>query len=353
MSNLQGEEARVSVSEAARRADDRHVAAVMAAGGFGPTPDRPAAASAVAGGGQMSSDRAASPAPSLSPSPLAIPPRGETARRAISPLTLTHVTPGMACAIRPRFEWTRPGELLVDEAYQRQISDRSLELIRKIVANWDWRRFKPPVVASTDAGLVVIDGQHTAIAAATHPEIDEIPVMIVVADDQAAQAKAFVGQNRDRLGITQMQIHFAAVAAGDEDALTIDQVCARAGVKILRCPPGNGAYRPGDTVAVHAIGALVNRRGAQKARIVLQALAEARCAPINAGQIKAVEMLLHDGEYRDHVEAGDVTSALMALGVGAAEQEAKVFAAAHNVPQWRALGIIIFRRARRGRRRTD
>lgn len=287
----------------------------------------------------------------LAPRPIV--PAAPMPRRAVKPLVLTHIEPGMACSVRPRFEWVSPLELLVDEAYQRQISERSLELIRKIVANWDWRRFKPPVVASTDAGLVVVDGQHTAIAAATHPEIVEIPVMVVIAEDQAAQARAFVGHNRDRLGITQMQMHFAAVAAGDEDALTIEQVCGRAGVKILRASPGNGAFRPGDTVAVNAIGALINRRGPQKARIVLQALAEARCAPVNAGQIKAVEMLLHEAEYRDQVAPTDITSALLALGVGAAEQEAKVFSAAHNVPQWRALGIIIFKRARRGRRRTD
>jgi hypothetical protein len=63
-------------------------------------------------------------------------------------------------------------------------------------------------------------------------------------------------------------------------------------------------------------------------------------------------MLLHDPEYRDQVPAADVTSALLALGVAAADQEAKVFAATHKVPIWRALGIIIFRKARHGRRRA-
>jgi hypothetical protein len=42
------------------------------------------------------------------------------------------------------------------------------------VANWDWRRFKPPVVARTATGLEVIDGQHTAIAAASHPDVLQI-----------------------------------------------------------------------------------------------------------------------------------------------------------------------------------
>lgn len=274
-------------------------------------------------------------------------------KRKVTPLNLVHVQPGLAETSVPTFREVEPGDLLVDESYQRQISERSLELIRRIVAQWDWRRFKPPVVAETEDGLVVLDGQHTAIAAATHPLVTRIPVMVVEAADRTAQAKAFVGHNKDRLGITQMQMHHAALAAGDEDALTIDQVCQRAGVKILRTSPGGGVFKPGETVAVLAIGALINRRGAQKARIVLQVLADARCAPVSAGQIKAVELLLHGQDYKGEVEPGDITSAILALGVTEAEREARVFAAAHKTPLWQALAVVLFRKARRGRRRAD
>lgn len=273
--------------------------------------------------------------------------------REIKPLSISGLTPGMAESRRPVFEWVLPSELKVDESYQRHLSERSVTLIRKIVTQWDWRRFKPPVVARIGDDLVVVDGQHTAIAAASHPEVSEIPVMIVPADDRAAQAQAFVGHNRDRLNITPMQMHFAALAAGDEDAMTVDQVCQRAGVRILRTTPAGGIFKPGQSVAVQAIGALINRRGAQKARIVLQTIAEANAAPVAAGQIKAVELLLHDPEYKGQVEPSDVTSALLSLGVEIAEQEAKVFALTHRVPAWRALAIVIFRKARRGRRRAD
>ena len=58
-------------------------------------------------------------------------------------------------------------------------------------------------------------------------------------------------------------------------------------------------------------------------------------------------------EYQGQVEPADLTSALLAIGVGAADQEAKVFSVAHNVPIWRAFGVILFRKARRGRRRAD
>lgn len=283
--------------------------------------------------------------------PHALEPKPPEGKRPVRSIGLVGVEPGMADCAAPMFEDVDPAELLVDGAYQRGLSDRSLLLIRKIVRNWDWRRFKPPVVARTDQGLEVIDGQHTAIAAATHPDILTIPVMVVDAAEQKSRASAFVGHNRDRLGLTPMQMHHAAVAAGDEDAQTIDQVAARAGATILRSTPANGVWKPRETVAVRAIGALIGRRGAQKARICLQVLADAECSPITAGQLKAVEMLLHDPEYAAEIEPADLTTAIIALGDQAA-QDAAVFAAAHRLPLWKALGVTWFKKARHGRRRA-
>ena len=272
-------------------------------------------------------------------------------KRKIAAMKVPGVEPAPTVSDTPTFEWIDPALLLVDETYQRNLSERSIKLIRKIVGNWDWSRFKPPVCVRNGDDIEVIDGQHTAIAAATHPAIDKIPVMIVGAHDQAARASAFVGHNRDRIALTATQMHAAAVAAGDEDAVTVAQVCGRAGVVMLKNPPGNGAFKPGETLAVASIRSLISRRGAMRAREVLQVLTEARCAPISAAGIKAVEMLLHDQEYAGQVQAADLSSTILELGP-AADQEAKVFAAAHSVPLWKALGIVLYRRSRRGRRRA-
>lgn len=271
--------------------------------------------------------------------------------RQIKAMQTPGVEPGMAATATPEFRWVEPSELLVDEAYQRTLSERSVTLIRKIVGEWDWARFKPPVVAQTDAGLEVIDGQHTAIAAVSHPDITTIPVMVIRAAEVADRAKAFVGHNRDRITLTPVQIHFANVSAGDEDAVTIQQVCERAGIRLLRYPPGGGAFQPGDTLAVSSIRGLINRRGAMGARRVLEILGQAKCAPVSAGGIKAVEVLLFDPEFKGQVDGPYITSVLLLMGP-AVEQEAKVFAAAHNVPIWRGLAVVLFKGARRGRRRT-
>lgn len=269
----------------------------------------------------------------------------------IVPMRFADLAPGVPATKNPTFEWVAPETLLVDETYQRDLSRQSVNLIRKIVEGWDWARFKPPVVAQTPDGLEVIDGQHTAIAAATHPLIPTIPVMIVTAADMEARARAFVGHNKDRLTLGAVQIHYADVAAGDDDATTIQQVCERAGVVLLRYPPGNGEWKPGETLALAAIRSLVNRRHAMGARAVLQVLGDARCAPVRADEIKAVDVLLHDPEYKDQISGPDITSALIAKGPALA-QEARVFAIGHNTKTWKALATILFREGRRGRRRA-
>ncbi len=142
----------------------------------------------------------------------------------------------------PIFDRIAPGDLLVDESYHRGLSARSTKLIRSIVEGWDWLRFKPPVVAITERGFEVIDCQHTAIAAACHPGISTIPILAVDGSDHARRARAFVSHAVDRLQATPAQVWHAAVAAGDEDAMTVRNVLDRAGVMLLPYPPTDGVY---------------------------------------------------------------------------------------------------------------
>ena len=269
--------------------------------------------------------------------------------RRIEPINLPDAAPAdLSGAVEPEVLRVSARDLHVDDAYQRNLSARSIILIRRIVSGWDWTKFKPPVVTDVEGKLHVIDGQHTAIAAATHGGLDKIPVMLVVTRDSAARADAFVGHNRDRLNVTPQQVFHAQVVAGDEDAQTIAQVCVRAGVSVLRIPPPQGRFKIGETQAIETIRALVNRRGAMKARIVLQALVAAKAAPIGAAWIKAADQLLYATEY-----AGTFTPETLTLAVRSLENtipaEAVTFAAAKRIPLWRALVVEISRRKRHAR----
>jgi len=268
------------------------------------------------------------------------------ALRQIAAIDLGKIRPATILSDRPVFDWVDPRELLVDESYQRNISTRSCELIEKIISAWDWCRFKPPVVAATPDGFEVIDGQHTAIAAASHPDISMIPVMIVVARDQAGRASAFIGHNHDRVSITRLQMHRAAVTAGQADAHTLQRVCKRANIVLLPAQPPRGKYSAGETIAVGAIQKLIERRGPNGASRVLEILSAAGLAPVNAASVRAVELLLYDEEFAGKMDADEIRQALAVHAEGRAN-EAKLFAATHQVPYWKALGIVVFKRKSR------
>jgi hypothetical protein len=263
--------------------------------------------------------------------------------RPIAPIEINGFVPGGTPRALPIFEWVDPATLLVDEGYQRDSSERSLRLVRKIVSGWDWAKFKSPVAVMTDAGLELIDGQHTAIAAATHPDVETIPVMIVDVDKRAERAAAFIGHNKDRVAVTAAQLHVAAIAAGDREALGIAEACTEAGIRTLRAPSKDP--KPGETMAINAIGALVRGRGKNGAVRVLKIALAAGIAPLTQIEIKAIDLLAFNEEYRDITDAALISS-IAAMGK-MAYSEAAVFRAAHpSTPLWKALAIIWFKNRR-------
>lgn len=254
----------------------------------------------------------------------------------------------------PIFERMDPRVLLVDGNYQRDLSPKSLALIERIAKGWDWRRFKPPVVAFAEGGMQIIDGQHTAIAAASRPDIDMIPVMVVDAPELTDRAKAFIGHNKDRVAVTPMQIHHAAVAAGDAEALAIEGACDEAGVTLVRSPYGSYKYKIGESIAITAIAGLIKVHGVAKTVAFLKVLVAAGLAPIRADHIKAVELLFTDPDYADNLEplpvgGQDLATAIQIAG-DQATKDAKVFASAQDVPLWKAMAVVWFKKTRKRRR---
>ena len=272
--------------------------------------------------------------------------------RPIYAISLMGLSPNTPNNGQPIFESVNPASLYVDGAYQREVGERGVRQIRRMIESWDWSKYQPPVCTYAEDGtgrtiLKVLDGQHTAIAAASHARIVTIPVMIVEAGDLEAQAKAFIGQNTDRLQVTKLQLHQAAMIAGDEDALTIQQVCDRAGVRMLLA--NNGKYESGDTVAISAVSAVVRKYTAMNARKILEVLAKAELAPISTPQIRAVEYLMTAPDYADSFEPEDLTAAIVSLGQKA-DAEAKLLAISHKIPVWKALAVTWFKGTKKRRK---
>lgn len=254
---------------------------------------------------------------------------------------------------KPGIEWLKPTELLVDETYQRNLSDKSRALIRKIAEHFDWRRYKPPIVAWTERGYEIVDGQHTALGAAMRSDIETIPVQIILALDIEERASAFVGHNTDRLVVTPMQLHRAKVVGKDPDAEMIDRVCELAGVHLVESYHGEYKWKGGDTIAVGAIDAAIKRRGPDQVVALLKVLVAAELPPIKADQIKAVEFLFSDPRYAERIEplpAGgvDLAAAIKKAGVGVI-QDAKLMARTEKIPAWKALALIWFNKTNKRR----
>ena len=265
--------------------------------------------------------------------------------RNVAPIALDGVTPrDLSGEVGPDFDIVDPHELLVDDSYQRNPSARTIALVRRIVASWSWAKFKPPVVVRVDGRLHVLDGQHTAMAAASHPGISAIPVLVVAASEVSDRAAAFVSHAVDRVQAKPLQVHRAAVVAGDPAALAVEAVCREAGATLLSYAPAPGDFRARETVALATIKGLLARRGAQRARGVLAALAEADLAPIAGDHILAADALLCDEAYAGDFDAARVTAAFRNM-TPAVLAEARELAAAKMLPAWRALTATLCRRA--------
>ncbi|MGI4886080.1 MAG: DUF6551 family protein [Janthinobacterium lividum] len=213
-------------------------------------------------------------------------------------MPISGVTPAPLNGLPPEIRWVDPKLLHVEPEYQRNISEGSVALIRKIVKTWDWSRFKPPVCGQEGGKLFVVDGQHTAIAAASHGGIDKIPVVVIANLSLQQRAQAFIGHNRDRLNVTVMQMHFAALASGDEIAVALQQAADKAKVNILRYPPQGGFFKPRDLVCIGTASKLVKARGVNGCARALSLLAEAKRAPITAHELRATANLLWGSDKR-------------------------------------------------------
>lgn len=213
----------------------------------------------------------------------------------LKPVTMRGVVIGAVAGMKPTMEWAAPSDLYVEEDYQRALSERSITLIRRVAANWKWAHVKPAICANVGGKLMVIDGQHTAIAAATRGDVPLIPVMIVEAGETRDRASAFLGQNRDRLALTSLHMHHAAAAAGDEIAVAVEAAAKRAGVSLLRYQNGNKTnFKVGETGAIGIISLLVKQRGVTAVAKVLKVLVDAKRAPLAAVEIAAVAIILAD-----------------------------------------------------------
>ncbi len=259
--------------------------------------------------------------------------------RPVAPIKAPDVTPS-ALGDKPDLTWLPLSSLVINDEYQRGLSEKSHRMIRKMVAAFDWGRVKALSVVETGPGVYeVIDGQHTAIAAATHGGIAELPCLITRGKSVAERAADFVGLNRDRLAMTPMQVFQAELAAQDELSVEVAQGVAAAGGRILKAPPAHGIYRPGDLICVGQLRALAKRGGPAYVKRAVAIGVAADLAPIKGGTLKAIEAIIWGGGIP--VEDGAIVQALRRHGQDNLIGMASVRAKAQGLPIHKVLAGVI------------
>lgn len=243
---------------------------------------------------------------------------------------------------RPNFKLVSPLDLKIESTYQRDLSAKSIKLIRKIISEWDWTKFKPPVCAQTDAGLFVIDGQHTAIAAATHGGIDKIPVLIVAARKMESRAAAFVSHNRDRLVMTPAQIFYGDLAANDKDAMIVMECVVKARASVPRLPVAKDRWKVGQISAVGELFAALKGAGPEVLTRILKIAVDSKVSPISKTVLRGLRCLLHDDEYHSVKNRADSTFAKAIAGFSDLEKDCAKVAGEAGVSRFRAFADLLY-----------
>lgn len=243
----------------------------------------------------------------------------------------------------PVLDWIDKGVIFPDPLYQRPLDDTR---VNTILRAFSWRSFGALVVVpQADGTYHVPDGQHRLAAAKLHPKVSHVPCVIVRAEDVPAEASVFVEINKNRKNVTALELFFAQLAAGDKETEAMLKACQEAGIRIPKHP---GDYKPNDSIAVAAIASIVTGYIAPRAVEFLKIAAAGNFTPITAAQIKAVEYLRTDPEFRDQI-TGDDLAALLAASGKQFDGEAKRFAATHKTSMWKALANVWFKNCKKRR----
>jgi hypothetical protein len=197
----------------------------------------------------------------------------------------TPVTPARSLGDRGELAWIPIGQIVIDPTYQRDVGKPGKKNIRQIVEHFHWALFSPVIVARRGPQLyAAIDGQHRAIAAATHRGIKEVPCWIIPADPMM-EALAFAVINGQVTALNPLHVFRAKVVAGDAEANAVMEVARAAGVTIMATPTSGAQLKHGETQSPYTIADCLSRFGREVTIAALRCITE---SGQNATMLKSV-----------------------------------------------------------------
>lgn len=227
---------------------------------------------------------------------------------------------------RPQYADLPVAELHVDQSYQRSIeARRNQSAIERICENFRWSLFGIVTVTKGLTGYLIIDGQHRT-EAARRLKIEAVPCLIVPMISRKDQALAFVAANRDRVAVTAFAIHHALAVAGDERAMALAAMCDAADVEVPHYPIPANKSKPRQTLAIGALGAMLDALGAERGAALLGAIRQAfrdDAGSLRAPLIAAVTAM----DQAAPIDADALRKALARIGHKAFEKRCAVLLA--------------------------
>ncbi|OWV94247.1 hypothetical protein ATY81_12405 [Rhizobium sp. R72] len=165
------------------------------------------------------------------------------------------VSPGSA----PILQWIDVDNLVVDEAYQRDLRRANWLAIRKIAANFRWSMFSPVFVSPIEGGrFAIIDGQHRSHAAAMCG-FSQVPCQVVHMTREE-QAASFAAVNGVVTQVTPYHLLKAGIAAGEVWAVNAMAVASEAGCKLMTYYGTKDNKKPGQIYGVRGFLAVIEKR---------------------------------------------------------------------------------------------
>lgn len=224
------------------------------------------------------------------------------------------VAPGPVNGVPPTLEWVAIERLNIDESYQRATDGpHSQKIITGMVRTWEWSLCQPLVVSRRgDGSLWVLDGQHRLAGARRRGDILHLPCVLLHGQDTGGEASAFVALNTRRQKLSQSDVFNGMLAAGDENAKSVQILLERTGWRIVR-HTNTACYGPGELASAPM---LVNALRVHGEAVVSNALASLREAypdkPVRNGStlLKALIAIYRDKE----LEGEDPDTFIEALG---------------------------------------
>lgn len=171
----------------------------------------------------------------------------------------------------PRLDYLPVSAIRVDDSYQRPVKARR---IQQILRDFTWAQFGAlMVVDQGDGTYTVYDGQHRLRAAQKHPDITEVPAIIVELDAAREEAEAFLGVNVNRSAISTVEKYWAGIEAGDEAMMRVCAVLEEAGCEVV--PPGKESPAANRTKAITAIERALRAYGDEAVTLACKTLVAA------------------------------------------------------------------------------